>query len=262
MLRVFWTSKTAMLANAEKLDVIANNINNVNTIGYKKADASFKDLMNESLVRNGYPTSTDATKNKTLYTGTGVKLSGITRNNKQGELKQTNVLSDLAIDGQGNFQVSLPDGSKAYTRAGAFNINSKGNLADSNGNLLTINYENGYNSDNVKITQNNFGVQENGDLFINNGGTLTKVGNIPLYDTNGSDGFISTGENLLLPAADAQLYTVSDASIIQGFQENSNVDISTEMTDMIITQRAYELASKGIQTADSMWGMINNLRGK
>lgn len=262
MLRILWNSKSAMMANTEKLDAISTNIANMNTNGYKKVDVSFKDLVNESLDRQGYPVSKGKNGENAPFTGTGVRTSEGIRDNSQGDLNQTNNPTDFAIDGSGYFKVIRPSGETAYTRVGNFAVDANGKLSDSNGNLLKINYDQGYSKDNVKFSKDNYNVSENGDITIKEGGTSKKIGSIPLFNANGDSSFKSIGDGLYAPDQNVQVYNVKNASIRQGFTENSNVDIASEMTQMIITQRAFELNSKGLKVADDMWGIANNLRSK
>jgi flagellar basal-body rod protein FlgG len=263
MLRVLWTSRTALMANTEKMDAISNNMANAQTQGYKQVDVSFEDLVGESLDRLGYPASKASTLAGSNSTGTGVKTTNWVRDNTQGSLTNTGVSGDLAIDGDGYYQLTSPSNQKVYTRAGSFSADANGRLADSNGNLLNINFDKGYNSGNVKFTDNNYQVSENGDVLLkDNNNSSKKVGNIELYNVTGSNGFLSAGNNLYVPDANAKVYKSTNAAIRQGYTENSNVDIGSEMADMIVTQRAFELASKGIQAADSMWGIANNLKSK
>ena len=253
-----------MIANAEKMDVISNNIANINTDGYKRIDISFKDLVSESLERKGYPISKDKYGKNLSYTGTGIKTSEGVRDNTQGDLKATGQSSDLAIDGLGYFGVTDRNNDTKYIRAGKFDADVNGTLVDSNGNKLNIDFDKGYNYNNVKLAKNNYVVKETGEIVIINGSTSNKVGKIPLYNSTGDKAFISIGENYYGLNNGSAVYKVSeaDASIKQGFTENSNVDLGEEMAQMIITQRAFELGSKGIKAADDMWGMANNLRSK
>ena len=123
MLRTLWTSKSAMNANQNKLDVISNNIANVNTDGYKKVETSFKDLYTESLNKLGTPLN-----DTTSVSGTGVRNSIITRNFTQGSLTETSITTDLGLDGEGLFKIIAPDGSELYTRSGSFYLDQNGNL--------------------------------------------------------------------------------------------------------------------------------------
>ena len=255
MLRTLWTSKSGMNAQQNKLDTISNNIANSSTTGYKRVDVGFKDLLSESLNRKGYPIN-----NTNAIMGTGVKTTEVYRESTQGYLLDTSVSTNLAIDGEGYFRVVREDGSYAYTRDGSFRIDGEGKLVDSKGNNVYIEYTNGYTEETVSFLTANLLVDTAGGVYTKQGETFIKVGNIPLYTAIGDDAFLSIAENLYVPAEGVQVNRTTNADIYQGFLEGSNVDIATEFTDMIVTQRAFQLSSKGIQTADEMWGMINSLR--
>lgn len=255
MLRALWTSKSGLNANQEKLDVISNNIANVNTTGYKKVEVEFKDLLSESLDKLGTPIN-----EKGSIISTGVRAGQWYRVNGQGSLMQTTKTTDLAIDGEGYFRVIASDGNSLYTRDGDFSVDLSGRIVDNVGNKLHIEYENGFSEENTTFTSDNFLVNENGEIFIKEKSNTVKVGEIPTYTAVGEDAFISVGNNLYQPQADVQVFRTRDNNLNQGFLEGSNVDISQEFSDMILTQRAFQLSSKGISTADEMWGMINNLR--
>ncbi|MBL4932951.1 flagellar basal-body rod protein FlgG [Clostridium paridis] len=257
MFRILWNSKSAMNANQEKLDSISNNLANVNTTGYKKVDAQFKDLLSESFDRLGYPVN-----DKDAYTGTGVRTTEWSRDKTQGPMQETDIPTDMAIDGKGYFRIQAPTGEVAYTRAGAFNIDSMGKLVDSNGNKLYVEYANGYSEGNPKLDSKNLVINQDGSILQKNGGKSEKIGTIPLYNAVGDDSMVSVGENLYSPKPGVNMFRETDADINQGYLEGSNVDMAQEFTDMIITQRAFQLASKGVTTADEMWGMVNNMRGK
>ncbi|SHI05584.1 flagellar hook-basal body complex protein [Clostridium intestinale] len=257
MMRILWTAKSAMNANQEKLDSISNNLANVNTTGYKKTETAFKDLLSESFDRLGYPIY-----DKDSYTGTGVKTTEWTRNGKQGNLMETKQPTDIAIDGQGYFRVTKADGSYAYTRDGSFKIDASGTLVTAQGDKLSIQYANGYGEGNPALTANTTKIDTDGSIYIQNGSTYNRIGNIPLYNAVGDNAFISAGSNLYVPAEGVQVNEETNADIYQGFLEGSNVDMAQEFSEMIITQRAFQLASKGITTADEMWGMVNNMRGR
>lgn len=262
MLRILWNSKSAMIANQEKLDTISNNLANANTDGYKRVSVSFQDLVSETLSRQGYPTGNNTNNAKQQYTGTGVKTSGWIRDNKQGILLETQKSTDFAIDGEGFFKVTRNDGSTAYTRAGRFDTDSENKLVDANGSRVTILYNEGVNPDNVKYTRDNFSVSERGEVSIKGEQGYQVVGRIPVYTAEGADAFRSVGENYYVPNQGTNVYEVAVPAVHQGFVEGSNVDMVSEMTDMMVTQRAFELGSRGIKTADEMWGMANNLRSK
>jgi flagellar basal-body rod protein FlgG len=262
MLRILWNSRSAMIANQEKLDSISNNLANVNTDGYKRVEVSFQDLMYESLDRTGYPVTDNPNRANAPFTGTGVKTGEWVRDNRQGSLTETNKISDLAIDGEGYFMVTMPNGTEAYTRAGRFNVDSLGRLVDGRGNFLNIIYNEGVEPSSVTFTNNNFAVNETGELLLREDGGYRPVGRIPIFSASGTNAFISIGESMYVASEETQIYEVTKSSIMQGFVENSNVDMVTEMTEMLLTQRAFELGSRGIRVADEMWGMANNLKGR
>lgn len=256
MFRVMWNGTSGMYAEQEKLNQISNNIANMNTVGYKSEQVSFSDLVYESLNDQKYPASSD----KTAYTGTGVKANNWIRNKKQGNLDTTNINTDFAISGSGYFRVTTANGSKAYERNGKFNIDGNGKLVDGNGNILDINYKVDPNS--AKFTDSNIVLLQNGEIGIKGSDNkITDVGKVDLYDTIGDDSMLSAGNNLFVPKNGVQMNVVTDpeTKILQGRLEGSNVDLATEMTDMIITQRAFDSSSKSIKMADEMWQIVNNL---
>lgn len=255
-----WTSRSAMNAQQQKLDAISNNIANLNTNGYKREDVDFSDLVYENLSRLGYPTNTNNNNgiNNNPQNGTGVRATEWIRDNSQGDLTQTNQSTDLALDGSGYFKVSRSDGTTAYERSSDFNLDVNGRLVDKSGNILEVNFTNGA----VPLTKDNFIVSQDGTLSIKQPNGDVAVGKINVYDTIGQDSLISIGDNLYIPKNGAQVFASNNANIMQGYTENSNVDITKEMTDMITTQRAFQLNTKSLTTADEMWGMVNNLRSR
>lgn len=260
MLRTFWNAQTAMNAIQNKLETISNNMANVNTIGYKKADVGFEELFQESLKRKGYPTSID--KNKNLTLGTGIKTFELTRENTQGALRQTDKNSDFAIDGDGLFKVFLSNNKIAYSRAGNFQININGKLIDQNGNRISIVDNNGREiSQNIHLNKDNFKVNSLGEIIeTKSNGKSVKLGKIGVYTAIGSDAFKSIGENLYVPSNNnVKVNLNKDCNIMQGYLEISNVKLEDEMSDLIITQRAFQLNSTALKTADEIWGMANNL---
>lgn len=255
MLRTLWTSKTGMNANQERLDVISNNLVNSNTTGYKKVEVGFKELLTQSLDRRGLPLN-----DKDSVMGTGSKISEWYRDNTQGNLLDTAITTDLAIDGEGYFKVIAADGNEYYTRDGNFNIDSLGRLVDARGNKVEIKYTNGFSDENVNFTKNNLLVDTSGQVYVKNNDVFTKVGDLGVYTATGDRAFLAAGDNLYTPAPGSEVVRANSYDIRQGMLEGSNVDIATEFSDMIVTQRAFELSAKGINTADEMWGMINNLK--
>jgi flagellar basal-body rod protein FlgG len=264
MLRLLWNSKSSMMAQQEKLDCISNNIANVNTNGYKKVSANFKDLVYESLDRKGYPVAQGINGKAALQNGTGVKVGEWTRNNMQGNLQTTEIPTDLAIDGTGYFEVEQSDGSTAYTRSGNFVTDGSGNIVDEAGNRLSIINDQGTNVNKengpYKFNGNNFKVDAKGLVTIKEGNGYVPVGTVKISNIIGDNSMVSVGDSLFMAKPGSQVVQSTDYAIRQGFLELSNVDIATEMTDMLITQRAFQLSSSTLKTADEMWQMANNLR--
>ncbi|MBZ9688058.1 flagellar basal body rod protein FlgG [Clostridium estertheticum] len=263
MLRLLSNSKSSMMAQQEKLDCISNNIANVNTNGYKKISANFKDLVYESLDRKGYPVSKGINGKAILQNGTGVRVGEWTRDNMQGSLTSTELPTDLAIDGTGYFEVVQPDGNKAYTRAGNFLTDASGTIVDQKGNRLSILDNKDININRLdgpyKFNANNFHVDEKGLVTIKQNNVNLQVGKVRISNVVGDNSMISVGDSLYMPKPGVQVSKSTDYSIKQGYLELSNVDIATEMTDMLITQRAFQLSSSALKTADEMWQMANNL---
>lgn len=279
MLRILWNSKSGMAAQQEKLDSISNNIANLNTTAYKKTDVSFRDMVYENLNRKGYPTSaksndetnqanqtndtannTPNNQNKIYQTGSGIVASEMTRDTSQGDVRETGVNTDLGIQGDGYFKVTAPgdNGNVYYTRDGSFTVQD-GNLVDKNGYKLDITIDGG-DTAKVAFTSENFQVDEKGDVYLKQDNDSKKVGRVNLYTTASDEAFVSSGDNLYSLRDGVDIKAASNYRIKQAALEHSNVDMATEMTDMLVTTRAFQLNSKGISTADEMWGMVNNLR--
>lgn len=259
MLRSIWNSVSAMNAQQNKLNSISNNIANTGTVGYKSEDVNFQDLMYETLNRSGYPVNSKSTT--PLISGEGSKTTEAIRNTAEGSLEQTNQKTDLAINGQGFFRVMLPGGKAAYERAGNFNVDKSGSLVDSNGNKVEIVRTNGNTSGQV-LKNDNFIINDTGNVYIKNGNEDTLYGKINVYDAIGQDSMMSIGDSLYSPKQGTQVYQNNNASIEQGWLEQSNVDVGSEMTDMIQAQRAFELNSKALTTSDEMWGLINSMKSR
>ncbi|HBH3066890.1 TPA: flagellar basal body rod protein FlgG [Clostridioides difficile] len=253
MYTMFYTSKTALSANQSKLDIISNNIANSDSTGYKKINMEYSDLVDEALNRPSYPKN-----GNDISTGTGAKATAPMRIYEQGALAPTDSKSNLAIDGEGFFRVIRKDGTYAYTRNGGFNVDALGKIVDDNGNILDVQFEAGYNYNNTNIDSTNLTVSRNGELFVDN----KKIGKINLYQPIGTQNFISEGDSLFVATDAAQIKQVEKVDIVQGYRERSNVSLQEEFVDLIATQRAFQMNSKGIKTADEMWQIANNLRAK
>lgn len=253
---------TGMLAQQTNVDVISNNIANLSTTGFKKQRAEFQDLIYINRQRPGSQSADDGTILPSgIQLGVGVKTGAIYRNLEQGPLQSTGNELDTAIAGEGFFQVSLPNGDTAYTRSGAFQLNASGQIVTLQGYLVEPNIT--IPNDVVDTVINtsgevsykqagNTGYTVAGQLqlatFPNNGG-LEAIGNTMLLETDAS-GAPVTGN----PATD------SFGEVQQGFLESSNVNVVEEITKLITAQRAYDMNSKTIQTADEMLGTITQLR--
>jgi flagellar basal-body rod protein FlgG len=244
-------SKSGMLASQSNIDTISNNITNVQTVGYKKLEISFLDLYKESLHKKSYPTNS-----KDAITGTGSRVSQVTRNFSQGAIKETKINTNLAIDGEGFFRVIRSDGSYAYTRNGEFNLDATGKLVDDKGNLLDIKLVNGSLKD-INLKNGDLGINKFGEVYLNS----KKIGNINLYTPKGDADFVSVGDNLFT-AKQAQVELVQNKNILQGYVEMSNVNMQSEMVDLIMAQRAFQYNSKGMQAVDEMWSIANNLQSR
>jgi flagellar basal-body rod protein FlgG len=261
MIRSLWTSATGMQAQALNLDVISNNLANVNTSGFKKSRAEFQDLLYETLIPAGAPSAQDAEAPSGIQIGHGTRPVAVLKIFTQGDMENTKNELDLAIEGDGFFQVRRPNGETAYTRCGAFKVDSDGRVVTADG--LALEPEITIPSDAVSIT-----VGMDGTVSVLEAGesTPSEVGTLELARFINPAGLLSMGKNL---------FTTSNASgdeitgnagedgfgtIAQGFLEMSNVSVVDEMVSMITAQRAYEVNSKSIQTADEMLQIANNLK--
>lgn len=255
MFNIFATGKSGLTAYQEKLDYLSNDLVNNSTTGYKKTDVNFKDLVTDTLNRKGTPLV-----NEKAVTGTGVKLGINYADNKQGNLITTGQKTDLAIDGQGYFAITQADGSIVYTRDGNFKIDSNGSLVDSSGGKVYIEYSDGASEGNPALDSKNISISQNGQISMKVNDQEVTIGTIPVFTSVGDKSFVPIGNNYFTPASDAQVTRSTDYNIEQGFLENSNVDTAEVFTDMVLTQRAFQLSSKAITTADDMWSMINSMR--
>ena len=255
MFNIFATAESGMNAYQEKIDYLSNDLVNGQTTGYKSTDVGFKDLLTESLDRKGTPLV-----NKKAISGTGVKLGINYATTKQGNLLTTGGKTDLAIDGKGYFGLMQADGNIVYTRDGNFKVDSNGTLVDSNGKKVYVQYENGASEGNPALESNNISIDKDGGITMKVGEETTKIGNIPVFTAIGDKGFIPLGNNCFTPSSDAQVTLSKDYTVVQGALEASNVDTGEVFSELILTQRAFQLNSKAITAADDMWSMINGMR--
>lgn len=260
-LRSLWTAAAGMSSQALNMDVIANNLANVNTTGFKRSRADFQDLFYQSLNIAGAASSAGTEIPTANQIGLGTKVSAVAKLFAQGDYKQTGNELDLAVDGRGFFQITTPDGEIAYTRAGAFKLDGDGNIVNSDGYLLQPQISVPENA--IQLT-----VGLDGTVTVMNAGETTpsEIGNIETARFANPAGLTAIGKNLFLESETSGSPTTGTpgedglGTITQGFLEMSNVNIVEEMVQMILAQRAYEINGKAIQTADEMLQMANNIR--
>jgi len=245
---------TGMFAQQVAVDVIANNLANLNTTGFKRRETEFSNLLVEDLERGGFTTpTTDSAVPAGVESGYGVELAGISRIHEQGNLKATGNAFDLAIQGQGFFQISLPTGEAAYSRDGTFQINGDGEIVTHIGYTLAPGITVPANATDVTINAS-------GEVMAKVEGqiNLVNLGKIQLVLFANPAGLENTGDNLLVETAASGAPTVGNpgaggfGSLAQGFLETSNVNPIQEIANLIKAQRAYELNAKVIETAEKM----------
>jgi flagellar basal-body rod protein FlgG len=241
------------------MTVTSNNLANVSTTGYKKSRGVFEDLIYQNIRQVGASTSQDTQAPTGLSLGTGVRVVATEKQYTQGSLNNTGNSLDLAVQGRGFFQVLLPDGTLAYTRDGSFQLNSQGQMVTSSGYMLQPGIT-------IPSGAQAVSVGSDGIVSVTVAGqsTPTQVGTLQLTDFVNNAGLQPRGENLLLESAasgTAQTGTPGLnglGTLAQGSLEGSNVNVVEELVSMIETQRAYEMNSKAIATADKMLEYINN----
>jgi flagellar basal-body rod protein FlgG len=243
-----------------QLDVISNNLANVSTNGFKKAHAVFEDLMYQNLRQVGANNAEQSTLPTGLQIGLGVRTVATSRTFSQGNLQQSNNNLDVAIQGNGFFQVTMPDGTTGYTRDGAFQLDNQGRVVTSSGLLVQGGITVPANATNLSIAQD-------GTVSVSVPGTVTPqaAGNITTASFINPAGLEPKGQNIYQEtAASGQPNAgVPNANglgaVLQGFVETSNVNVVQELVTMIQTQRAYEMNSKAIQTSDQMLQKLGQL---
>jgi flagellar basal-body rod protein FlgG len=261
MIRAMYTSATGMNAQETNIDVISNNLANVNTTGFKKSRADFQDLMYQYVVEPGAPTSQSTINPSGIQVGLGVKTAAVQKVFTQGDLVSTGNQLDLAIEGDGFFQVTRPDGTLAYSRSGALQLNQNGELVTSEGYLIAPGIT--LPADAQGVT-----VGKDGIVSVRQPGTAvpTQVGQITPVRFPNNGGLRAMGYNLYEEtlASGAPVIGIFGqqgyGNLSQGFLESSNVSVVEQVVNMITAQRAYEASSKGITTADEMLSQAINLK--
>ncbi len=259
MIRALWTSATGMQSQQLNMDVIANNLANVNSSGFKKSRADFQDILYQTSRAPG--TGTDGGETPTgVQVGLGSRVAAVQKIFTTGDFQQTENELDLAIEGPGFFQVTLPDGSTAYTRSGAMKKDSTGRLVTSDGYPMTPEIVIPEGATTISISSGG-----TVDVLLDGESEPTTVGNIELIRFGNPAGLSSLGRNLYAetPTTGSPLSGTPGetgfGTLSQGFLEGSNVNIMEEMVNMIAGQRAYEVNSKAIKTADEMLQMTSQL---
>ncbi|NLC52835.1 MAG: flagellar basal-body rod protein FlgG [Firmicutes bacterium] len=261
MIRALWTASSGMNAQQTNIDIISNNLANVNTVGYKKSRAQFQDLLYQTIRAAGSTTAQGNMNPTGLQVGHGTRLISTSKSYEQGDVMQTGNALDLMIEGDGFFQLLLPDGTIGYTRDGNFKVDGEGRIVNNDGYIL----------------QPEIWVPENAtDIIIGSDGTVSvmlageemaeEIGLIELARFLNPEGLINIGRNIVRPSyasGEIQYGTAGRdgfGSLSQGYLEMSNVKVVEEMVNLIVAQRAYEVNSKAIQAADEMLQTANNLR--
>ena len=261
MMKSLNTAATGMKAQQTNMDVIANNLSNVSTTGFKKARAEFEDLLYDNVKEPGAATGLNSISPTGVQVGMGVKTSAVEKDFTQGSTKVTNSAFDMEIQGAGFFPVQTPNGQIAYTRDGAFKKGPDGRIMDKNGNRLQPEITIPAEATGVEISQT-------GQVMIITGENTQpqNVGQIQLVSFVNPAGLKAIGGNLFVPSASSGLPQQGQpgqnglGALAQGQLETSNVNIVDEMVNMIQAQRAYETNSKVIQAADQMLQSVNTLR--
>jgi flagellar basal-body rod protein FlgG len=261
MMRSLFIAATGMEAQKLNIDVISNNLANVNTTGFKKSRADFQDLLYQTIRMPGATSAEGSQIPSGIQVGMGVKPVAVQKIFQQGDFVQTGNNLDMVIEGDGFFQILLPDGTTAYTRSGAFKLDSEGRIVNSDGYPL---------EPGITIPSNTTGISISADgrVSVTQPGvaTPTQIGQIELANFINPGGLNALGKNLFQQTASSGDPTTGNpatnglGSVTQGFIELSNVNIVEEMVNMIASQRAYEINSKSIQASDQMLQVANSLR--
>jgi len=260
MINSLMISKTGMTAQQTQLDVISNNLANVSTNGFKRSSAVFEDLMYQNLRQVGANAAQQAELPTGLQVGLGVRTVATARQFTQGSVQQSGNALDVAINGQGFFQIAMPDGTTAYTRDGSFQLNAQGQMVTSSGYPLTAGIT--LPPETTSITISSDGIVT---AKLPGNTTPQQVGSIELANFINPAGLEPMGQNLFRESVasgnpiNGAPGTTGMGSLMQGYTEASNVNVVQELVSMIQTQRAYEMNSKAIQTSDQMLQRLSQL---
>ncbi len=259
-MRSLWTATTGMGAQNLNMDVIANNLANVSTVGFKRSRADFQDLLYQVMKVPGSPTSDDTKSPTGIQVGLGVRPAAVSKIFTEGDLIQTDNDLDVAIEGAGFFQIDLPNGNTAYTRAGAFKLDGDGRMVTSDGYPLQPEIIIPEDSRQVTISETGIVSALLGDDTVS-----TELGNIDLATFVNPSGLVAIGRNMFRETDASGVATVGTPGsdgyglLLQGFVENSNVNLVQEIANMITAQRAFEINSNAVSTADEMMQTVVNM---
>jgi len=258
MYPALWIAKTGLDAEQTRMSVISNNLANVNTTGFKRERAVFEDLMYQNIRQSGASSTEDTNLPSGLYLGTGVRTVATQKLHTQGNIVQTDNSFDVAVQGNGFFQVNHPDGSIVYTRDGSFGVDSSGQMVTQNGFLM---------EPGITVPENTLSLTIGSDgtvsALVAGNNTPTQIGNITLAHFINPTGLEPIGDNLYRETAASGAVQVDTpgengtGTLIQGSLESSNVNVVEELVNMIETQRAYEMNSKAISTTDDMLAYVS-----
>ncbi|PLX16355.1 MAG: flagellar basal-body rod protein FlgG [Candidatus Muiribacterium halophilum] len=260
MMRSLYTAATGMEAQDLNISVISNNLANVNTTGFKKSRAEFQDLLYQTIREAGTPVVQGQDVPNGIQTGHGVRASATQKIFTQGDFRQTDNPLDLVIEGDGFFQIQMPDGQLGYSRDGAFKIDAEGNVVNSDGFYLEPQITIPEGAEGVAI-----GID--GTVVATVGGEAQQLGQITIARFINPAGLKNIGRNLMVqttasgaPIGPGVPGLEGRGTIQQGYIEMSNVSVADEMVQMIVAQRAYEVNSKAISTSDQMLGIASSLK--
>lgn len=260
MMRALWSATTGMNAQEMNINTISNNLANISTSGYKKSKMAFEDLIYQYLREPGSAITLDVNTPTGIFQGHGVAPVSVDRVFSQGEIENTDNPFDILIEGDGFFQILMPNGQIGYTRDGSFKVDAQGQIVNGNGLLL---------QPAVTIPQGatEFTVGIDGIVSVKIGNARQELGNIQTIRFINSRGLKTIGGNLYIETAASGAPQVGQpgidegyGAIRQGYMERSNVKAVEEMVSMIVAQRAYELNSRVIQTSDQMLQTANQLK--
>jgi flagellar basal-body rod protein FlgG len=261
MIKAMRTAATGMIAQQLNIDNIANNLSNVNTTGFKRSKVEFQDILYQNLRKAGTATAINSSVPTNLDVGYGTRAVATVREFSVGDYVQTNNALDLAISGNGFFQISMPDGTTSYTRDGAFKLSADGQIVTSDGFFLTPEITIPEDAMSISVT-----VDGEVSVLIAGSSDPQTVGTIELAKFINPAGLSAVGHNLYIETAASGSPILGQPSldglgkIDQGYLEMSNVQVVDEMVNMIVAQRSYELNSKVIRTGEEMAQVVNNLK--